>query len=230
MEETLTPRRRVVGGLSTITFDGPAAAPIVVLLHGYGADAADLAPLAFELDLPKPARWAFPDAPLDLPFGGKMWFEIDAAAIQRAQATGVAVDLSTRTPEGLEQARLDVEAFLKDLGASWKDVILGGFSQGAMLAAELAFRAPENPRGLALLSGNLLCAEAWTKAAAARKGTPFFMSHGSVDPILGFKGALALEKLLREAGLEGELLRFEGGHSIPPEVMAGLRSFLTRLL
>lgn len=230
MEETLTPRRRDVGGLSTIQFDGPQGAATIVLFHGYGADAADLAPLAFELDLPTPARWAFPDAPLPLEGGvGRAWFSIDVSAIERAQRTGQSVDLSGPEPAGLAQARVAAGRFLQELGVPWSRLILGGFSQGAMLAVDLALRAPENPRGLIILSGNLLCADSWRKLAAARKGLPFFQSHGRSDPILGYAGARKLEVLLTEAGLEGSLLNFDGGHAIAPIVLERMREFLSRL-
>jgi phospholipase/carboxylesterase len=226
MEETLTPRRRTIAGLPTIEFPAPQGAPTIVVFHGYGADGADLAPLAGELTLKKPARWLFPDAPQKLDWGGRAWFPIDVEAINRAQMTGVAVDYSESDPARLESARQSVGAFLEELGVPWKDLILGGFSQGAMLSADLALRAPEKARGLFLLSGNLLNAQTWRALAAKKKGLPFFQSHGSADPILGFKGALALEKVLTEGGLDGKLLRFEGGHAIPPEVAEGLRAFL----
>ena len=229
MEETLTPRRRVLGGLDTLEFGGDKDLPTIVLFHGYGADGADLAPLAYELSLPKPARWAFPAAPLELDFGGRAWFHIDVPAIERAQREGKSADFSRGEPSGLPAARQAAMAFLEELGVPWDKLILGGFSQGAMLAADLCLRAPSSPRGLVMLSGKLLNAAEWGKLAAGRKGTPFFMSHGSVDPILGFQGALAMEKLLKDAGWRGSLLRFEGGHAISQEVLEGLKDFLTRL-
>ncbi|MDE2039173.1 MAG: hypothetical protein KGO96_06265 [Elusimicrobia bacterium] len=223
-------RRRQLAGLSALELPAPGQAATIVLFHGYGADGADLAGLAQALALPRPARWLFPDAPLSLEWGGRAWFPIDAAAIERAQRAGTPLDWSDSGAGDLERAAATAGEFLQALGAGWGDLILGGFSQGAMLAAELALRAPENPRGLVLLSGNLINAAAWRRLAPARRGLPFFQSHGSVDPILGFPGALKLEALLRGAGLKGRLLRFEGGHAIAPEVLESLRDFLSRLV
>lgn len=230
MEKTLTPRRVEIAGLTTVEFPAPDGAPTIVIFHGYGADGADLAPLAMELRLPKPARWLFPDAPTELEWGGRAWFPIDAARIQQSQATGKPVDLADSDPKRLEGARTSVSAFLAELGVPWPKLILGGFSQGAMLATDLSLSAPENPRGLAILSGNLINAARWKELAPNRRGLPFFMSHGSVDPILGFAGALKLETLLTDAGLQGSLLKFEGGHAIPPEVADGLTRFLAGLV
>lgn len=229
MEETLTPRRRQIGGLTTIEFPAPADAPSIVIFHGYGANGADLAPIAQELTLDKPTRWLFPDAPLTLSWGGRAWFPIDAADIERSQRTGHALDWSDSDPDNLKEARAAAGEFLKELATPWDRLILGGFSQGAMLAVDLALRAPENPLGLAILSGNLINANAWAELAPRRKNLPFFQSHGIADPILGFSGARKLEKLLRDCGLDGSLLSFEGGHAIPPLVQNALREFLRAL-
>jgi len=230
VEETLTPKRREIAGLSTLEFEAPAGSPTIVLFHGYGADGADLAPLAFELDLPRPARWLFPDAPLSLgEWGGRSWFEIDAADIERAQRTGQSVDWSDRVPP-MQEASDQALEFLAALGVPWSKLILGGFSQGSMLALDLALRAPENPLGLVLLSSNLIKRDEWARLAPKRKGLPFFQSHGLVDPILGLPGALKLESLLKSAGLSGSLLKFEGGHAIPPEALSALRDFLGKLV
>jgi phospholipase/carboxylesterase len=230
VEETLKPRRVVIGGLDTVEFPAPEDAPTIVIFHGYGADGADLAPLALELGLSKAARWLFPDAPLPLDWGGRAWFAIDVQSIDRAQRTGKPVDWSDSDPAALEDARGAAGSFIEELRVPWQKLILGGFSQGSMMATDLALRAPETPRGLVVLSGNLICAKHWRELAPRRKGMPFFMSHGSADPILGFPGALKLEQLLREGGLDGKLLRFEGGHAIPPEAQDGLRSFLGKIL
>jgi phospholipase/carboxylesterase len=222
------PKRRASGPLSAIEFQGEQAGPAVVLFHGYGADAADLAPLAVETRTKRRLRWLFPDAPLRLDFGGRAWFPIDVAAIEAGQMSGKPVDWSGTEPSGLSAAREAASAFLGGLGLPWEDLILGGFSQGAILAADLALRAKRSPRGLVILSGNLVNDAQWRKLAPARAGLPFFQSHGITDPILGYQGARRLTSLLKEGGLEGELLSFEGGHSIPTEVLDSLAAYLDR--
>lgn len=225
-------RRIEVGGLGGVEAGRENAALTVVLFHGYGADAADLAPLAAELRTATPLRWVFPDAPLSLAdMGmGRAWFPIDAARLQQAQLTGKPWDPSGGEPAGLPEAREAAGAFLEALGVPWERLVLGGFSQGAILAADLTLRAPKAPAGLALLSGTLIDAKVWTRLAPARKGLRFFQSHGIADPILSYPLALRLEKLLGEAGLVGRLHSFEGGHCIPPEVLEGLSSFLEDLV
>src|SRR5687768_15305080 len=123
MPSLAQPRRGTIGGLGVIEFPATEGAPVVVCFHGYGADAADLAPLAMELDLPGPARWVFPDAPLELGFGGKAWFPIDERRLEAAQVEGKPIDLAGRRPAGLDEAAAAARELLKDLGAPADRVI-----------------------------------------------------------------------------------------------------------
>lgn len=200
----------------------------VVCLHGYGADMRDLAPLAGELETKRPISWLFPDAPEVLDWGGRAWFPIDVAAFEQSQRTGAARDLSLREPPGMEWAREELQRFIRELDKPWDKIVLMGFSQGAMLAVDLALRAESPPAGVAILSGTLVDKKTVAQLAPAKKGLPFFQSHGSVDPILGFAEARSLEKALVEAGWRGQLRRFEGGHAIPAETLEGLKGWLEK--
>ncbi len=223
----INPRVISLGGLDAVEF--PCADPkalTVVCMHGYGADMRDLAPLAPEIPVERPVRWLFPNGPEVLEWGGRAWFPIDVAAFEEAQRTGKPRDLSHGEPDGLAQARLALQAFIQESGASWDKLVLMGFSQGAMMAVDLALRAPQAPAGVAILSGTFVDRKSVAALAPKRKGLPFFQSHGSVDPILGFAQALALEKALKAAGWKGALRRFEGGHGIPPELLPEIGAWL----
>jgi phospholipase/carboxylesterase len=227
---TAAPKLVRYGGLDAVEFpQADARALTCVVLHGYGADMRDLAPLAPEIPLTRPVRWIFPDAPEVLDWGGRAWFPIDVAAFEEAQRTGKPRDLSKREPPGMSEARKALQEFLKELGAPPESLVLAGFSQGAMMAVDLAARLAQGPAGVAALSGTLVDRDALAALAPKKKGLPFFQSHGSVDPVLGFAEALALEKELKAAGWNGVLQRFEGGHSIPPEVMSALGAWLQAL-
>jgi len=222
------PQRRHYGGLDVIEFGAEPNAPVIVFFHGYGANDADLAPLAREIPTNNPARWLFPNGPLKLDTQGycRAWFLIDTDRIEQAQRSGKATDFSQTEPAGLAEAREQADKFLQALGVPWEQLILGGFSQGAMLAADLALRAPKNPRGLVILSGNLVNEKIWRELAPKRAGLPFFQSHGRADPILGYQGARKLEALFKEAGLCGQMLSFDGGHGIPSEAITALGQYL----
>ena len=211
-------------------FPASADAPVALCMHGYGADMRDLAGLAMELDLKGPLRWIFPNGPLELPWGGRAWFPIAEERLAGYERGDGAFDLSAMRPGGMDAARDAVLGLVAALEAPWDRIILGGFSQGAMLSVELALAAPAQPRGAFLLSGNLVDAASLTPRAPSRKGLPFFQSHGTVDPILGFEGAKKLNEALTAAGWQGRFVEFHGPHAIPREALDGLGSFLDGLL
>jgi phospholipase/carboxylesterase len=80
-----------------------------------------------------------------------------------------------------------------------------------------------------VLSGTLVDRKTMRELAPQKKGLAFFQSHGSVDPILGFAQALELERELVQAGWKGKMLRFEGGHGVPPEAIAALGAWMRTL-
>lgn len=226
----LEARKRRIGPLDCLEVAGDPQAPTVVLFHGYGADMSDLAPLAGAVQAPKGTNWYFPNGPLSVPLGGhyegRAWFPIPLAELQ----AGASVDLTERIPPGIKKSRDNARAFLDKLGVAPEKLVIGGFSQGAMLTTDLAMHMETPPAGLALLSGTLVCREEWTRLAPAKAGLRFFQAHGARDQVLSFAHAQALEKLLRGAGWQGQLQRFEGAHEIPSEVLIQLGSFLRKVL
>ena len=67
--------------------------------------------------------------------------------------------------------------------------MLGGYSQGAMVASEVAFQTDLEIAGLVLLSGTLVDEAAWERQFHTRRGAPVFLSHGRSDPVLPFEVA-----------------------------------------
>jgi phospholipase/carboxylesterase len=204
--------------------------PYVILFHGYGANANDLFSFSQILDPSRQATWLFPEGHLDIYFdpsySGRAWFPVDIDALQNARMRGEESHLTRKTPEGLSQARDLVKKMLEDRGIPMSQVILGGFSQGAMLATELSLTASENPAGLLILSGTLLDEDRWTQLASKHKGLPFIQSHGDNDPLLSLQDAKKLEKVLVDAGMRGQLYTFNGGHEIPEFLLRPLSQFI----
>lgn len=202
----------------------------LILFHGYGADAYDLRSLHEVIKAKGPTHFLFPQGVLEVPIGpgwtGRAWWNIDVEALQRAAMNGTPRDLSIEKPEGLEKLRPRIFEMIDALRVPWNRIILGGFSQGAMLATDLFLRAPEAPKGLVILSGALLNKDEWKKLAPNRTGSSFFMSHGSHDQVLAHKGAAQLETLLVQSGLKGSLMTFSGGHEIPMNVIDKLNQYL----
>jgi phospholipase/carboxylesterase len=225
---------RITGGSDG---QGGGDGPLVVLMHGFGAPGDDLVPLAPLLGLPRAVRFAFPAAPLELGGGygdSRAWWMIDLERLEMDLASGRERDRSADDPAGLAEAREAVAAAVdqlqEELGAPPQRTVLGGFSQGAMLATDLALRGGRPLAGLLLWSGTLLAAETWRALAPERSGLPVFMSHGRQDALLPFAAAERLRELLAGAGLGVEWVPFRGGHEIPPPALQGAAAFLARLL
>ena len=220
---------------------GDGDALTVVLCHGYGAPGTDLVGIAGEVLHARPAwrdrvRFVFPEAPLsldDAPFAGRAWWHLDWPRLERAARDPAArAQLEEETPDGLPHARKLLRGVVDALGARTPTsrIVLGGFSQGAMVATDVALRLDEAPAGLVVFSGALLCRPEWERLAAQRAGLPVVVSHGQVDPLLPFSGAGRLADLLRRAGLVVDWAPFMGPHTIGPAGYDAFLSLVDRLL
>ena len=218
---------RVTGGSDR---EGGGDGPVVVLLHGFGAPGDDLVALWRVLDIPREVRCVFPEAPLApaemTDYGGRAWWHIDVMAMQQAAARGERRDRSRERPEGIDAARDQLNGLLdsveRELGVGGESIVLGGFSQGAMLSCDLALRSERKLAGLALLSTTLLCRDEWTALMPRRASLPVMQSHGRNDPLLPFAAAVELRDLLRAAGCEVDWIEFNGAHEVPHAALAGL--------
>jgi phospholipase/carboxylesterase len=197
----------------------------VILLHGYGADAKDLSPLQEILDPDGHWSFVFPDAPLEVPISpfwtGRAWFPISLREIEAG------VEMSSVRPPGLDQAK----NIVKDLIFQADDgpVVLGGFSQGAMLSLQVALDEPTSVRGLILYSGVLVDGAVAKSKAAGLKGMPILQTHGRQDPVLPFRQAEVLRGFLQDAGANLEYWPFDGQHEIPVGALKRAKEMLARL-
>ncbi len=232
--KTLRPRRKEFASLESLYIEGSEDGPTIVLFHGFGADMTDLASLAAMIEAPEGTNWVFPNGHMTVKVGGyfegRAWFPISLAELERSIVTGVAVDWSERVPPGLEDTRRRVAEFIDALAVPPEKLILGGFSQGSMVAIDLVTQMERPPAGLAILSGTLINRSEWENLAPRHKGMPFFQSHGTNDPVLGFTMAQKLQRFLIDSGWKGQLIKFEGGHEIPPLVISHLNAYLRRQL
>ena len=186
---------------------GPAAGEarqLVVLLHGLGADGADLIDLApsWAHALPH-AAFVAPHAPEPYAEGGfgRQWF----ALWDRSDAGRAA---------GADHARIWLDAFLDAelarLGVS--DCALMGFSQGAMMALHVGLRRTVAPRAIMAFSGALL---APGRIGEAVGRPPVLLVHGEADEVVPVQRSRDAEAALLAAGIPVQALYCPGlGHGI----------------
>lgn len=223
-------QRSTVDGIELITTLRPGVRKTVMLLHGFGASCDDLAPLGQYLDRSQEWNWIYPEGILEVPTSphtsGRAWFPIRMAEIEAAAMRGETVDFAEVLPQGMKNAEARIVSLIETLRIDPSDLVLGGFSQGAMMAVQVAINLKADLRGLILFSGTLINRNEWVEKLPAKRDIPFIQSHGKNDPILGFSHALRLNQQLKECGLKGDFHEFNGGHEIPLPIIQKAASFL----
>ena len=172
------------------------ATSMVVFVHGYGADGADLLGLADPLGahLPNTVFYS-PDAPEPCNGApmGRQWFPIpwiDGSSEEVAHA-------------GLLAAADDLNAFLDtklaEEGLAPDALALVGFSQGAMMSLHIAPRRPTAIAGVVSISGRLLAPELLEEAVVK---PPVMLIHGDQDPVVPFADMSLAGDALVAAGFD----------------------------
>jgi phospholipase/carboxylesterase len=215
---------------------------IGVFCHGFGAPGDDLASLAGEFlencDGTDGIELVFPAAPIALDNygmpGARAWWLLSIARLIAAFEDGRYDQVREEVPEGIDDARQlltsTINLLLERRGLTTKQLVLGGFSQGAMLSMDAACRGLESaPAGLCLFSGALICERQWLPAAARLSEIKILQSHGRQDAILPFQAGVWLRDLLTNAGCNVDFVAFNGPHTIPMESIEKAGKMLSEL-
>ncbi|HEX5106023.1 MAG TPA: hypothetical protein VFV87_19525 [Pirellulaceae bacterium] len=215
----------------------------VVLCHGFGASGSDLVGLAQPLialapEIAEQVAFVFPAGPLSLDSrgipGGRAWWMIDLNRLIYGPPPDLLERFRRECPPGLPEARGALLELIAEAGARFgltsDRFVLGGFSQGSMLATDVALRLPLPPAGLAILSGALINEAEWRPLAEKRGSIAVLQSHGRQDSILPFPMGLVLHEMLLEAGTDVDFIPFNGDHEIPTAVVQRLAALLKRAL
>ncbi len=208
---------------------------LVILNHGFGASGDDLVDIgAMLMDesevISAKFRFIFPEAPIDLgPMGmpgGRAWWPINMAHLAEINQTQDYSELTRICPPGMPEATSLLAAALEDMRTAYRveenSIVLGGFSQGAMVSTHLTLSTGFRPALLALFSGTLLCRDEWTRLAIAHPHCRVLQSHGHEDPLLPWGAATELSQMLSDAGFDVDFVPFHGGHTIPMNVLQKL--------
>jgi phospholipase/carboxylesterase len=190
-------------------------------MHGRGADEHDLAPLLQTLDPDGDLLGFLPRGPLALPPGGRHWYVLR------------------------EVGSPDRETFLQTFAllSNWLDgvlaeneitpdrLVLGGFSQGAVMAYSLGLGAGRpQPAGILAFSGFIPRVEGFELDLDGRAGLPVSISHGSLDPIISVEFAREARTRLEAAGLAVRYREDPLPHTIAPGALAQAKQVLTEAL
>lgn len=193
--------------------DGEAAGTIV-LLHGRGADEHDLLPLLGVLDPGKRLRGITVGGPLSLPPGGRHWYAVPRVGYP--------------DPATFADSLAQLASFLdEELALDWSRTVVGGFSQGGVMAYALGLGAGRPvPAGVMALSSFVPSVPGWAPELETRAALPVAHLHGTQDPVIPVSFAHAARELLEGAGLPLLYREFPGGHHVDPRALGELQAWL----
>ena len=186
----------------------------LVLLHGRGADENDLFGLLDVLDPERRLTGITLAGPLRLPPGGKHWYVVPRVGFP--------------DPDTFAASYAELQGTLDgDLGLDPATTVLGGFSQGAVMALALGLGAGRpRPAGILALSGFIPTVEGWSSRTEDVAGLPVALAHGAQDPVISVDFARAARDQLTTAGADLLYRETPMSHTIDPRVVPELTAWL----
>lgn len=183
-------------------------APLLVLIHGYGSNEADL--FSFAEELPSKYHIVSLQGLRHVPFGGFSWYDIDFVNMEKHSNFDQALASCNQIKDFIEQ-------FIQEQNLSSEGVTLCGFSQGCILSYSLALHHPELIRRVVALSGypelHILPKE-YKKEVVSLK---FFISHGSEDAVIPVEWARKIEPIMQQLNINYVYNEYPAGHGINPQ-------------
>lgn len=193
----------------------------LILLHGRGADEHDLHALLDVFDAERRLVGITPGAPLSLPPGGRHWYVVPRVGFPEPQTFASTFEELTST----------LDAMLEQHGVSWDRTVLGGFSQGAVMAYAVGLgEGRPLPAGILAMSGFIPTVDGWQLREEGLQGFPVAIAHGSLDPVIPAQFAHEARERLEAAGADVLYCESTMAHTIDPRVVPDLQAWITRVI
>ena len=189
-------------------------AGLLVLFHGRGSDERDLFPLLDELDPQRRLLGVTPRGPLSLPPGGAHWYAFQ--------------EVGYPDPATFRETYAAVADWLD--GFDFEHVVLGGFSQGAVMTYALGLgEGRPRPAALVALSGFMPTVPGF-ELSLEPPLPPVAIGHGTYDPVISVEFSRSARELLE--GASGEVLyrEYPLQHAVDPAFLAELAPWLASKL
>ena len=195
-----------------IVRERPAAGEAVgalVLFHGRGADENDLFPLLDALDPERRYDGFTPRGPLSLPPGGAHWYFVPRVGFP--------------DPDTFWSSYNAVSAWLDAL--PHEQLVLGGFSQGCVMALALGLGSGRRPGAVCGFSGFVPTVEGW-ELDTSRPLPPVALGHGTMDPVIPVQFGRAARDRILAAGGEVLYEEYPLPHTLAPAFLKVVRGWL----
>lgn len=194
--------------------------PLVVIMHGRGADAHDLADISPMIDGPGGYRFVFPNAP-------NAWEPSPGMSFGYTWFEGLPPELKSLTA-----SRRLVADFMEQIVTRFPTppgkVVLGGFSQGALMALDVGLRMTDRVAGIVAMSGAL--DEQDLPDLSLRKDQRVLIVHGTGDEMIDVNLARRARRTLQRHGLNPEYHEFAMGHQVTQESMSAVAGFIRKCM
>jgi phospholipase/carboxylesterase len=185
----------------------------LVLFHGRGADEHDLYPLLDALDPERRLQGYTPRGPLALPPGGAHWYVVPRVGYP--------------DPETFHIGYTAAAEWLDALPFPPERIVLGGFSQGAVMTYALGLgKGRARPAAMLALSGFIPTVDGW-EPDLEPPFPPIAIVHGEFDPVISVEFARTARSVLEDAGAEVLYREVPVDHTIDPAVLPELRRIVT---
>ena len=201
----------------------------VIWLHGLGADGNDFAPIVPELRLPATLniKFVFPHAPvmpvtINNGYEMRAWFDIAHDGIRsKPDHTGIAKSIA---------AINNLIEHEESSGIDPSNIMLAGFSQGAVIALMTGILYPKRLAGILALSGLLPNAEAIIqKSSPANRDIPIFIGHGNEDQMVSLDLGKAAYDALSQASYPVTWHTYPMAHSVCSKEISDISAWMQKI-
>ena len=196
--------------------------PLLLLLHGYGSNEADL--FSFAEELPENYYIISARAPYDMQYGSYAWYAINFDADQNKFSDN----------EQAKTSRDLIATFIDELIQTYpidaNNVSLIGFSQGSILSYAVALSYPEKVQKVVAMSGYLnldIVTEDYLKNTF--NNLKIFASHGTVDQVIPVEWARKTPAILENLGIAITYKEYPVGHGVAPQNFYDFKNWLVEL-
>lgn len=193
--------------------------PLLLLLHGYGSNEADL--FSFAEELPENYYIISARAPYDMQYGSYAWYAINFDADQNKFSDN----------EQAKTSRDLIAKFIDELLQAYpvdaNNVSLIGFSQGSILSYAVALSYPEKVQKVVAMSGYLnldIVTEDYLKNTF--NNLKIFASHGTVDQVIPVEWARKTPAILENLGIAVTYKEYPVGHGVAPQNFYDFKNWL----
>lgn len=195
---------------------------LLIVLHGWGANAQDVAALASFLDLPD-YQFMFPNAPFPFPYAatGRAWYNFpENYSFLSHPDFYDQLDL-TESRTQLTNWLMSLEG---DTGIPLSRTILSGFSQGGAMTLDVGLHLPF--AALMVLSGYLHAPTRFTQQKKPDAFRNVLLVHGRQDRVVPLQAAYQARDSLLGLGVPVQFHELDMGHEIQPVVLSLMQRFI----